>query len=134
MLVPNAKFSQSIVTNYHSPEHELVVTIDASVDYASDLDRVERIATEVARDVMRTVQGGVPGFDPLVRFHTFGDPGIGFSVILRAQEFVDQYLDQARVREAAAQALPRRRHHDSHQIARSTARRAATSAVSHGRS
>jgi small-conductance mechanosensitive channel len=92
VLVPNVKLSQSIVTNYHSPEHEVVVTIDASVDYASDLDRVERIATEVARDVMRTVQGGVPGFDPLVRFHTFGDPGIGFSVTLRAQEFVDQYL------------------------------------------
>ena len=41
---------------------------------------------------MRTVPGGVPGFDPLVRFHTFGDPGIGFSVILRAREFVDQFL------------------------------------------
>jgi small-conductance mechanosensitive channel len=92
VLVPNAKLSQSIVTNYHSPEHELVVTIDASVDYASDLDRVERIATDVAREVMRTVQGGVPSFDPVVRFHTFGDPGIGFSVTLRAQEFVDQFL------------------------------------------
>jgi small-conductance mechanosensitive channel len=92
VLVPNAKLSQSIVTNYHSPEHELVVTIDGSVDYASDLDRVERIATEVARDVMRTVRGGVPGFNPLVQFHTFGDPGIEFSVTLRAQEFVDQYL------------------------------------------
>ena len=92
VLVPNAKLSQSIVTNYDSPDHEIVVTIEASVDYVSDLDHVERIATEVARDVMRTVQGGVPGFDPLVRFHTFGDPGIGFSVILRAQEFVDQYL------------------------------------------
>jgi hypothetical protein len=34
----------------------------------------------------------VPGFDPVVRFHTFGDPGIGFSVILRAREFVDQFL------------------------------------------
>ena len=123
VLVPNAKLSQSIVTNYDSPEHELVVTIEASVDYASDLDRVERIATEVARDVMRTVPGGVPGFEPLVRFHTFGDPGIGFSVILRAQEFVDQYLDQARVREAAAQTLPCRRHRDSHQVARSAARR-----------
>ena len=40
---------------------------------------------------MQTAQGGVPGFDPLVRFHTFGDPGIDFSVMLRAQEFVDQY-------------------------------------------
>ena len=92
VLVPNAKLSQSIVTNYHSPEHELAITIEASVDYMSDLDRVERIATDVARDVMRTVPGGVPAFDPFVRFHTFGDPGIGFTVILRGQEFVDQYL------------------------------------------
>ena len=92
VLVPNAKLSQSIVTNYHSPEHELAVTIDASVDYTSDLDRVERIATDVARDVMQTVRGGVAGFEPVVQFHTFGDPGIGFSVTLRAQEFVDQYL------------------------------------------
>ena len=92
VLVPNAKFSQSIVTNYHSPEHEMVVTFEASVDYKSDLDRVEAITIEVARDVMRTVQGGVPNFEPVVRFHTFGDPGIGFSVILRAQEYVDQFL------------------------------------------
>ena len=92
VLVPNAKFSQSIVTNFHSPEHEMVVTIEGTVDYTSDLERVEAITTEVARDVMRSVQGGVPSFDPFVRFHTFGDPGIGFSVILRAREFVDQFL------------------------------------------
>jgi small-conductance mechanosensitive channel len=92
VLVPNAKFSQSIVTNYHSPEHELVVTIDATVDYTADLDRVEAITTDVARNVMQTVPGGVATFEPLVRFHTFGDPGIAFSVILRAQEFVDQQL------------------------------------------
>jgi small-conductance mechanosensitive channel len=92
VLVPNAKFSQSIITNYHVPEHELAVLVEATVDYASDLERVERITTEVARDVMRTVQGGVAEFEPFVRFHTFGDPGIGFSVILRGQEFVDQFL------------------------------------------
>ena len=92
VLVPNAKLSQSIVTNFDSPEHEMSVTIDASVDYASDLDRVEAIAADVARDVMRTVQGGVPSFDPTVRFHTFGDPGVGFTVVLRVQHFVDQYL------------------------------------------
>ena len=92
VLVPNAKLSQSIVTNFDSPEHEMAVTIDANVDYGSDLDRVEAITTDVARDVMRTVPGGVPGFDPIVRFHTLGDPGVGFTVILRVHEFVDQYL------------------------------------------
>jgi small-conductance mechanosensitive channel len=92
VLVPNAKLSQSIITNYHLPDQELAVVIEASVDYASDLDRVEKIATDVARDVMQNVPGGVPGFEPFVRYHTFGDPGVGFSVILRAQEFVDQHL------------------------------------------
>ena len=53
VLVPNAKFSQSIITNYHLPDQELAVIIEASVDYASDLDRVEKITTEVARDVMQ---------------------------------------------------------------------------------
>jgi small-conductance mechanosensitive channel len=74
------------------PERELGVIIEASVDYGSDLDKVERITMEVARDVMRSVPGGVATFEPFVRFHTLGDPGIGFSVMLRAQEFVDQQI------------------------------------------
>jgi small-conductance mechanosensitive channel len=92
VLIPNARLSQSIVTNYHLPEQELAVVIEASVDYGSDLTRVERVTTEVAREVMQTVPGGVATFEPFIRFHTLGDPGIGFSVILRAREFVDQYL------------------------------------------
>ncbi|MSO57052.1 MAG: mechanosensitive ion channel [Acidobacteria bacterium] len=92
VLIPNAKLSQSIVTNYHLPEQELAVVLEASVDYASDLDKVERITTEVGREVMRDVPGGVSTFEPFVRFHTLGDSGIAFSVTLRAREFVDQFL------------------------------------------
>lgn len=92
VLIPNAKLSQSIVTNYHLPEQELAVSIEASVDYGSDLEKVERITVDVGRDVMRTVPGGVSSFEPFVRFHTLGDPGIGFTVTLRAREFVDQHL------------------------------------------
>jgi small-conductance mechanosensitive channel len=92
VLIPNAKLSQSIVTNYHLPEQELAVVLEASVDYTSDLDKVERITTEVGREVMQEVPGGVATFEPFVRFHTLGDPGIAFSVTLRAREFVDQFL------------------------------------------
>jgi small-conductance mechanosensitive channel len=38
------------------------------------------------------VAGGVPEFEPFVRYHTFADSSINFTVILRAKEFVDQYL------------------------------------------
>lgn len=47
---------------------------------------------DVAREVLKEVQGGVPTFDPFIRYHTFADFSINFTVILRAKEFVDQYL------------------------------------------
>jgi small-conductance mechanosensitive channel len=53
---------------------------------------VERVVTEVGRRVMQEVTGAVPEFEPFLRYHTFGDSSINFTVILRAREFVDQYL------------------------------------------
>jgi small-conductance mechanosensitive channel len=90
ILVPNAKLSQSIVTNYYLPDRELAVVIDLIVDYGSDLDRVEEITVAVAREVMRTVPGGVSTFEPFVRFQALSDPGVAFTVTLRAKEFQDQ--------------------------------------------
>ena len=61
-------------------------------DLLTALAHVEQVVTEVGRAVMREVEGGVPEFQPFVRFHTFGDSSIDFTVILRAQEFTGQYL------------------------------------------
>jgi small-conductance mechanosensitive channel len=66
--------------------------VDVGVDYASDLGHVERVVMEVGCEVMAEVAGGVPEFEPFIRYHTFGDSSINFTVILRAREFVDQYL------------------------------------------
>ena len=92
IIVPNAKLSQSIITNYYLPDRQLDVLVEVSVDYASDLSHVERVTHEVADDVMRTVPGGVPSFEPVIRYHTLGDSGIQLTVVMRAREFVDQYL------------------------------------------
>lgn len=37
-------------------------------------------------------RGGVPEFTPFIRFHTFNNFSIDFTVILRCKEFVDNYL------------------------------------------
>jgi small-conductance mechanosensitive channel len=66
--------------------------VEVGVDYSSDLIHVERVVTDVGRTVMTEVAGGVPDFDPFIRYHTFADSSVNFTVILRAQEFVDQYL------------------------------------------
>ena len=55
--------------------------------HGSDLDLVERVTLEVARDVMRTVTGGVARFEPGLRFQGFGDSAILLLVVLRAREF-----------------------------------------------
>lgn len=92
IVVPNAKLAQAIVVNHHLPAQDLAVLVDVGVDYASDLRHVERVVMEVGADVMTQVPGGVPEFEPFIRYHTFGDSSINFTVILRAKEFVDQYL------------------------------------------
>lgn len=91
ILIPNSKLAQSIVTNFCMPEKELLVLVDVGVHYDSDLEKVERVTLEVAEEVMREVEGGVPEFKPFMRYHTFGDFSINFTVILRAKEFIDQY-------------------------------------------
>jgi small-conductance mechanosensitive channel len=92
IIVPNNKLAQSIVTNFHLPDKEMSVLVDIGVSYDSDLPKVEEVTKDVARGIMRTITGGVRGFEPFIRFHTFGDSGIMLTVILRGQEFVDQFL------------------------------------------
>jgi small-conductance mechanosensitive channel len=92
IVVPNAKLAQAIVVNHQLPSQDLAVLVDVGVDYSSDLARVERIVIDVGRQVMTEVRGGVPEFEPFIRYHTFGDSSVNFTTILRAGEFVDQYL------------------------------------------
>jgi small-conductance mechanosensitive channel len=92
IVVPNAKLAQAIVVNHHLPSQDLAVLVEVGVDYASDLSHVERVVVDVGREVMRDVAGAVPEFKPFIRYHTFGDSSINFTVILRAKEFVHQYV------------------------------------------
>lgn len=92
VLVPNEKLTKAIVTNYYQPDKELAVLVNLGVHYNSDLKKVEKVTCEVAKKVMKEISGGVPEFDPFIRYGGFGDSSINFTVIMRAREFVDQYL------------------------------------------
>jgi small-conductance mechanosensitive channel len=92
IVVPNSKIATSVLKNYHLPEKEIVVIVPVGVSYSSDLEKVEKITAEVAQSVMKDVQGGVPGFEPLIRYNTFADSSVNFNVIMRGKEFTDQGL------------------------------------------
>jgi small-conductance mechanosensitive channel len=53
---------------------------------------VERVTIEVGKEVLKEATGGVGECSPFIRYHTFADFSINFTVILRVKEFVDKYL------------------------------------------
>jgi small-conductance mechanosensitive channel len=92
IIVPNARLVEMVVTNYSLPVSELSVPVQLGVSYAADLEHVERVTLEVAREVLREVRGGVPEFETAVRYESFGESSVRFSVILRARQFTDRGL------------------------------------------
>lgn len=92
VVLPNAKIAASRLTNYDLPDKETAVLLQVGVSYDSDLDHVERVTVDVAKEVLGRVAGGVANFEPFIRYHTYADSSISFTVILRAKQFTDKYL------------------------------------------
>lgn len=91
-IIPNAKLAQSVITNYHQPVQELSVYVQVGVHYNSDLDYVEKITIEVAKGIQQSVEGAVKDYEPRVRYHTFDSSSINLTIIMRAKEYVANYL------------------------------------------
>jgi small-conductance mechanosensitive channel len=92
VVVPNAVLAGTIVTNYSLPHRSLWIPIPVGVAYDSDLEHVERVAIEVANDVLESVEGRPPANAPVVRYREFGDSSINFDVLLAASKFRDQFV------------------------------------------
>lgn len=94
VLIPNAKLIQSVITNMTLPNPTLSVYTWGGVSYSSDLEHVEKVALEVANEVLHKFPGGDMTFEPVLRFKEFADSNITFVVIFRATEVGAQYLLQ----------------------------------------
>lgn len=92
VIVPNSKIAESVITNNYLPVPEMSIVLQCGVAYGSDLEKVEKVTVDVARKIQQTVPGAVKTFEPFIRYHTFGDSNINFSIILRVEEFVARYL------------------------------------------
>lgn len=92
VLVPNSKLIQSTITNMTLPTPTLSVYTACGVSYDSDLDHVEKVAIEVANDILHKYPGSDLSFKPIVRFKEFAESKINFTVTFRAVEVGSQYL------------------------------------------
>ncbi|MFH7595644.1 mechanosensitive ion channel family protein [Streptomyces racemochromogenes] len=91
VIIPNGRLARTNMTNFTQPEAKLSLLVQAGVGYDSDLEHVERVTLDVVDGVMADIDGGVPDHEAKVRFHTFGESRIDFTVILGVGEFSDQY-------------------------------------------
>lgn len=91
VVIPNGQLAKTNMTNFTRPEQELTVLVQAGVSYDSDLEHVEKVTAEVVDEVMTEITGAVPEHEAAIRFHTFGDSRIGFTIILGVGEFSDQF-------------------------------------------
>lgn len=92
IIIPNSKLSQSTILNYFMPEQEMSVYINCGVSYDSDLEKAERVAIDVGKQVQNRVAGCNPDWEPLVRWQEFSESSIKFVTILRVRDFTTNYL------------------------------------------
>ena len=102
VVIPNKVIAGAVSTNYSMPRDDIVVIVPIGVGYESDLEKVERVTVEVAREMMIEVDGYEPNFDsegndinplaPTVRYQKFNDSSIDFNAIMHVTTFTNQYL------------------------------------------
>jgi small-conductance mechanosensitive channel len=88
VVVPNSKLASSVITNFSLPKNEIAISIDVGVHYDSILEQVETVTLEVAREVLAQVKGALPEFEPRMRYHTFADSSINFTLWLGAENYL----------------------------------------------
>jgi small-conductance mechanosensitive channel len=91
IIVPNSKMADSIVENFFLVNKEITINVLVGVGYESDLDKVENVSIEVAKEILDKAEGGVKEFQPFVRFYNFGDSSIDLKIFLRVSEYANQF-------------------------------------------
>lgn len=86
VVIPNEKLAQSVFTNYHLPESEVVTEVSVNVPFESDLERVERAASKAASTVAKTYSGSLSDAEHQVSFRSFVSSDIETSVSIRVPE------------------------------------------------
>jgi small-conductance mechanosensitive channel len=91
IVIPNSKIADSVIENFFLDSKEVVFFVQVGVAYDSDLDRVERVSLEEAKQVLNNSGLGAPDFEPFVRFHQFGESSIDIRVFMRVKEYAHQF-------------------------------------------
>lgn len=86
IVFPNVLLVTTRIMNYHYPTRETEVAIPLSVQFGSDMQKVERAAVEEALALQKDFPGGVKTYEPKLRFNAVGELGLSCSISLRVED------------------------------------------------
>ena len=86
VIIPNARFADTIITNYQEPIPAVNVYLTCGVSYDSDLDQVERVSREVMEQLIETDSNAVNEYGAWFAFDSFGESNVTFWLFIQAKD------------------------------------------------
>ncbi len=86
VVVPNARFAETIITNYYQPTPPVNVYLTCGVSYSSDLARVEAVSMDVMNEVLESSPHGVQEYGAYFGFENFGESNVDFWLFVQARD------------------------------------------------
>lgn len=93
VMIPNATIMDSVITNCSEPEGNYGFGVKCKVAFHEDLEKVEKIANKVAKQVQKTYpQTSGPDYEAGISFKRFGESNIHFTAFLEAKNYMDHFM------------------------------------------
>ncbi len=91
VIVPNARLTSSIVSNYRSEPRGLRMRVHVPLPYDTDLDRAEAIVLDVAQSIAFKGKSKAEAF-----VHTLGEFSVNLTVLLPVRDYYAQFEARSR--------------------------------------
>lgn len=91
VYVPNSKLVQSNISNYQSRFDDTVVSVQLRVHCNNDLEKVEQVTCQAAREIFKSLCKQDSRCDTVVRFSAFSPSGVDFAVTLSGRGLRDSF-------------------------------------------
>lgn len=92
VVIPNSVLANTIMVNYSRPDPRMNILLYCGVSYDCDLDRVNAVALEVARQVIAANDEADKSAEPWFGFERFGDSNVEFWLFLQARDRVGSFV------------------------------------------
>ena len=86
VVVPNARFAETIITNYYEPAPPVNVYLTCGVSYDSDLVQVEAVSMDVMKQILEASPHGVQEYGAYFGFDNFGESNVDFWLFVQARD------------------------------------------------